>query len=280
MKKFGILGASGSIGMRHAKNLQDLGYETVCYDPAILNGVSREDVFKDSDAIIIATPTECHIDDLYSAMATKKPVFCEKPIAEYPLDSFKELQMVGYNLRFHGCARVAKAWLDNDDIGTPMWANFTCGQYNEKYAKAGSGVILNWSHEIDLAFHLLGKGAVISGAVAHTKAGVDFIADISIRHGTNCLSSVHLDYVTQPEVRQFMICGDKGQIIVDLRGRHAWLRDKDGEIIDQFTDGKTFDDDYIEEIKAFAEGRYYEGCTGEQGLMTLNACLAAKGIAA
>jgi predicted dehydrogenase len=214
------------------------------------------------------------------AIHRKVPVFCEKPLAHIGSVHFKKVDMVGYNLRFHGCVKAAKVWIDNGDIGVPMWANFTCGQYNEKYAKAGSGVIFNWSHEIDLAFHLLGSGATVSAAAAHTREGVDFIADISLRHDSKCLSSVHLDYVSRPEVRQFIVCGDKGQVLVDLLNRHAWLRDADGEIVDRYVDEKSFDDDYIEEIKAFMDGRYDEGCTGEEGLLVLNACLAAKGIAA
>lgn len=280
MKKFGILGANGSIGMRHAKNLQELGYEILCYDPAILNGVSRDQALDDSDAIIIATPTDEHYMDLMDALHRKVPIFCEKPLAHIGSEHFKKVKMVGYNLRFHECVKVAKIWIDSGDIGTPMWANFTVGQYNEKYSKQGYGVILNWSHEVDLALHLLGSGATVSAADCRNKDGVDFIADISIRHDNKCLSSVHLDYVSRPEVRQFIICGDSGQILVDILNRNAWLRDTDGRILEHFTGKDSFDDNYIEEIKAFAEGRYEEGCSGEEGLLALNVCLAAKGIAA
>lgn len=275
MKKFGILGANGSIGMRHAKNLQELGYETICFDPILANGVKYEDVFEQSDAIIIATPTVDHSRDISHALKTRKPIFCEKPISTYVLGEFGEINMVGYNLRFHGCVITAKTWLENGDIGLPMWANFTCGQYNTKYSNIGSGVILNWSHEIDLALYLLGRGSVVAAAANLTTEMVDFIADISIRHENRCLTSVHLDYVSRPEVRQFIICGTRGQIIVDLLARHAWLRDEDGTPLEAVKDDGSFDEDYLEEIKAFAGKDYSRGCTGPEGVLTLSTCLAA-----
>jgi len=87
---------------------------------------------------------------------------------------------------------------------------------------------------------------------------------------------VHLDYITQPEIRQFLIVGTGATIIVDLLHRMAWLRRADDVIIDQFQGQDTWNDNYIEEMKAFldrCDGKETIGCTGEEGLAVLDICL-------
>jgi predicted dehydrogenase len=182
---------------------------------------------------------------------------------------------VGYNLRFHSCVKKAKEWLDADLIGKPLWANFTLGQHSEKPPYLRDGVILNWSHEIDLALYLLGNGNV-SGSSTRLSDGKDDIADICLTHENGCRSSIHLDYVTQPEIRQFLIVGTGATIIVDLLHRMAWLRRADEVIMDQFQGQDSWDENYVEEMQAFldrCDGKDTIGATGEEGLAVLKICL-------
>ena len=280
-KTIGILGF-GSIGKRHAASIQALGHQFKFHDPAIRgekNGVtfdigfSRDNVLDDCDAIIIATPTNQHYADLMDALATKKPVFCEKPLAHVPHMHFSRVMMVGYNLRFHPCVIKAKEWLDARDIGGILWASFSCCQHNSKYQ---DHVILNWSHEIDLATYLLGSAYVCCSATSGPS-----IAEITLRHDNGILSQIHLDYVTVPWIRQFIITGDSGQIIVDLKRRSAWLRSADGEILEQMSDESSIDEDYLKEMQAFldkiefGDSASFPGATGEEALAVLQLCTTA-----
>lgn len=277
-KLIGILGF-GSIGERHAASIQKLGHQFKFHDPNIKGkkngiefeiGFSRDNVLDDCDAIIIATPTGRHYDDLMDALATKKPVFCEKPLANVAHMHFSRVMMVGYNLRFHPCVIKAKEWMDARDIGGVLWANFSCCQYNSKYT---DHVILNWSHEIDLATYLLGSAYVTGSATSGPS-----IAEITLRHDNGILSQVHLDYVTVPWIRQFIIVGDNGSIICDLKRRQAWLRAPEGEILEHFADKGSFDDDYLAEMQAFidkiefGDSAALPGATGEEGLAVLHLC--------
>ena len=65
--KIGVLGL-GSIGKRHAENLISLGHEVYGFDPVApkINGVknvSRDEIW-DQKAVVIASPSSQHLDDL------------------------------------------------------------------------------------------------------------------------------------------------------------------------------------------------------------------------
>ena len=285
-KAIGVIGL-GSIGMRHAINLIKMGYNVIVYDPAlppdsrmqtIMWSTDINVVIKEADAIVIASPTPLHANHIIDAGG--KPIFLEKPVADIELAGLpSNVLMVGYNLRFHSCVKKAKEWLDAGLIGEPLWANFTCAQYNAKPAYRRDGVILNWSHEIDLALYLLGDASV---AVSSTRLNLhmyDDISDILLTHVNGCRTTVHLDYLTKPEQRTFIIQGTKAKIAFDLVGRsghilygHRLYRPGD----DDFFGDDSYDENYIEEMQAFIsriDGKETIGATGAEGLAVLDICL-------
>lgn len=286
-KVVGVIGI-GSIGSRHAKNLIALRGNTVLtHDPK--NGDddnNLKDLLKKSDAIVIASPTPVHYKQLMLAMPLKKPIFIEKPIAasEVELAFLKTVQdwgriMVGYNLRFHSCVIQAKAWIEEGFLGKPLWSNLTCAQMNTNEDYRRDGVILNWSHEIDLALYLLGPGYV--KAAATDRMGT--IADIVLLHKSLCQSSIHLDYLTLPEIRQTLIVGDHSTIILDLVNRQAWVRNTLGTIVAHHEGRDTFDSNYKDEIETFlarADGKETVGCSAQEGLDVLQVCCDARRLSA
>lgn len=293
-KTIGVIGL-GSIGLRHAHNLLAMGHRVRDYDVEMkkrlaLNGVLWDmDEVLESDAVVIASPTVEHLLHLMQCVDAGKHVFIEKPIsygnaaavnvALREAAKKKLVVMMGNNLRFHSCVKQAKEWLDDDLIGKPIWANFTCAQYNDKYTDS---VILNWgAHEIDLALYLLGPAKVI-GSTARINSGRDDddIADIVLLHSSGARSTIHLDYVTRPEWRGFMISCERGRISTNLVSRQARLYrpDRNSEIDFDGSDG-SYDQDYIEEISAFVDridGKETLGATGAEGLACLEILLEAQ----
>jgi len=291
MKTIGVIGL-GSIGMRHAKNLKRMGHNVVGFDPVLVGDgfpsmwpVRRLD---ELDAIVVASPTEQHGNDLVTIgpeMLSKS--FFEKPICTRLNNPFaREVAMVGYNLRFHGCVKVAKEWIDSGKIGDPQWANFTLGQHSEKPAYLRTGVILNWSHEIDLALYLLGP-AMVAGSNTLVRDGKDEMTDILLTHQTNAprfdpwITTIHLDYISNPEVRRFRIQGTRGIIEVDLVRFSADLYCDEPTEPFRWKD-HTWNDTYIEEMEEFLAivdnpnapvNRPRIGATGADGLAVLKICL-------
>jgi predicted dehydrogenase len=279
---FGILGR-GSIGNRHAKTLLALGHKVVSYDPAQKAGSADErDVINSADAILICSPTALHYQHLVQSLFAKKPIFIEKPIGDTekchllaPIMG-RDPFMVGYNLRFHSCVKKAKEWIDNGIIGQIQWASFVVGQKSDKAAYLLDGVILNWSHEIDLALYLLGPARVLQASARVTPSGGEDIADIWLQHDSGARSSIHLDYVTKPEIREAWIVGANNRIGMDLVGRNASL----GEYVHRGDD--SFDQNYVEEMRSFIDrinGKETIGCNAKEGLAALEVCLQARSLA-
>lgn len=276
--KVAVIGC-GSIGERHALNLEGLGHTVDRFDPVRFPGKNPYDVISTCDAVVIAAPTCMHDDYMEEAVRYRKPFFVEKPIADNLLGSVvedaKKAVMCGYNLRFHGCVKKALWWIDSGKIGDPLWANFTLGQFSEKPPYLRDGVILNWSHEIDLATYLLGP-ATVTGSSTLLRDGKDTMSDILLTHkGCGCRSTIHLDYISDPEVRRFRIQGTLGIIEVDLVRFTADLYCMEPTEPFRWKD-HTWNDTYIDEMQAFLDridGEKTLGCTGEQGLEVLKICL-------
>lgn len=285
VKRIGIIGL-GSIGMRHAKNLLAMGHHVFGSDTDelrvnyICESENGHTWMNDNqvDGGIVANPTSDHCDTIWWC-GSKLPLLVEKPIAateeqRQMVARAKNIIMVGYNLRFHSCVKQARDWLLDGAIGKVFWGAFTLGQYSEKPPYLRDGVILNWSHEIDLALYLLGEAEVAESNTRLTD-GKDDMTDIILRHSTGCISTVHLDYLTDPEIRCFSISGEKGVIRVDLVKRRAELElTKGGTLIHQNVD--TWNDNYIEEMRAFLDridGKETLGCTAEEALKVLDICL-------
>ncbi len=275
----------GSIGKRHDRNLVELGCRTIPYDPIVYDPGPDyfSNALKDCDAVVIASPTSTHYNYFLQCMGYNKPIFVEKPIArnasewrslKYYIGQGANL-FVGYNLRFHPCVIQAKQWLDDGKIGKVLWANFVCAQFNDKPEYMRDGVILNWSHEIDLALHLLGP-AIVTGSSTRVQ-DTDTMTDILLLHETACMTTVHLDYVTKPERRGFLVQGTRGQIQGHLPHRTIALLDENDMCPEHHTlTATSYDTDYINEMKAFLDhidGKPHIGCTGEEARDVLEICL-------
>lgn len=230
MIKLGILGFAGSIGSRHGKNLMWLGHQVIGYDPLMPSKHTREQVLEQSDAVIICTPTREHFADMVGAHG--KHVFVEKPIAfDAPApavrgfcqgkSSMGSIVAVGNNLRFHHCVMETKKMLAKHLIGDIGWAEFCVLQKSEKEPYLRDGVSRNWgAHEIDLALYLLGPGQAteVIHAVRSSDGG-DIDVKFSMKHESGALSTIHMDYITDPPKRGYKLVGSKGVIEVDLIAR-------------------------------------------------------------
>lgn len=284
----------GSIGTRHATNLIKLGHEVTAYDPLVREAPHRNLIMRGSRdealddprvaLVVIASPSDCHLDDMRASLKRFKPTFVEKPIATEitaELSAMAEgpLLFVGYNLRFHAAVIQAEEWIAQGQIGTPLWGTFCVGQYTNKTTYLRDSVVLNWSHEIDLALHLLGPAKVITAAVRERR-GIEDWADIILEHDNGARSIVHLDYVLEPEVRATMIVGDKGAIVIDLVRRMAALKPKGADqLVRRFED--SWDHNYVSEMRAFIDrckGKKTRGATGADGLAALRICCEARRI--
>ncbi len=295
--KIGILGY-GSIGRRHYFNLEELGHDVSFYDPNIYGHplTIREDILNWAEAIVVASPSINHAQDLMDAIDAGKHVLVEKPFGyDCPalLDGYlqgarhkwrkdhiitDQIVSTGFNLRFHECIKKAKELLP--DIGEIQAAHFTVYQKTEKPEYLRDGIIRNWcSHEIDLAQYLLGPGIVTDCTTIPDDMTEAFIVMEFSTVKTKVF--IQADYYSDPEQRFFWIAGTNGTIYVDLVKRNVFIRTKKGNPIPILSASDNWDQNYLDEMSLFIlsieTGRHLAPlATGEDGVSCLYRVMEAR----
>ena len=191
--KIGLIGA-GSIGVRHIMAIDALSDAVLVaiVDPspaAWKIGTERNiPVFDNADkmlsnggidAVIIATPTERHHQDVMAALRYKVTVLVEKPITATltearDITQFAAQQnchvLVGHQRRYYPCAAEARKIIQSGQIGTliGVTGQRTTKKDDDYYApewrrdvKAGP-ILTNLIHEFDLLRYICGDITSVS----------------------------------------------------------------------------------------------------------------------
>ena len=315
-KKIAVLGA-GSIGLRHIRNLLDLGVSVVAYDPdpercrlvkqeggAVAD--SRDQALQDLTAAVVATPNACHAEDLAAVVDARCHAFVEKPLATFVEDLEGTLKKakdqnlivsVGLNLRFNPVIQRAKALLDAGVLGRLTWARLqvslylpswrTGKDYRQGYTAdpRTGGAMFDLIHEFDLANHFFGEAEVVAAVARQTgilEIPSEDIANIILRHEGGVFSTLHLDFVTQPPLRIAEISGEKGRLRLDIR-RRTWAQyDINGQLVAGAAVETSINDDYKLELEEFLQNiRHYTepACDGFQRLEVLSQLCRARELA-
>ena len=182
MIRIGLLGA-GRIGQTHARAV--LGLDKVeisaVYDPAdeaaafvtAVTGARRATQMEicddpDIDAVIIASPTNMHAEQIMEAVEGGKAIFCEKPIdlrAQKVRDCVAAvekaglLMMIGFNRRFDTNFAAVKKNIDNGEVGEVELVQITSRDPSAPsldYLKSSGGIFFDMMiHDFDMARYLL-----------------------------------------------------------------------------------------------------------------------------
>lgn len=196
--RVGLIGA-GSIGARHMKAMEDVPEITLAAiadpSPATVQIAAARSIplYPDVgamlakggiDAVIIATPTERHHQDIMMALEAGQTVLVEKPITATleeadEVTRFAEKQgchvLVGHQRRYYPCAAMAREIIAQGRIGklmavTGQWTTRKDDDYYNaawrRDVKAGP-ILTNLIHEIDLLRFICGDIATVSAEMTH-----------------------------------------------------------------------------------------------------------------
>ena len=191
MLKVGIIGA-GRMGKAHAGNLARLKSVTLTavYDinpaqseamkaeyPTMAIKNSAAELVNDPEVelIVIASPTYCHKEGILAAMATGKPIVCEKPLCRSKEDfkelaplisSYKNLFAIGFVRRYSDSVLTLQKLLKENKIGKIITSSVSClfggfkrewGDWFTDYDKSGGVMLDMLAHHCDLQNLLFGK---------------------------------------------------------------------------------------------------------------------------
>ncbi|WP_160012280.1 Gfo/Idh/MocA family oxidoreductase [Rhizobium sp. 18055] len=185
MVRLGVIGL-GRIGQIHAYNVSASARATLAavYDPdgSRLQEASKrygckqhstfEDLLSDPevDAIVIASPTELHVDQVMAAAKIGRPMLCEKPLS-LDLDTAKRARdfvaarnahfMIALNKRFDPSLSQLRSRIQSGEIGR-LEALMLIGKDPSPppgdYIRTSGGIFRDMMiHDIDLAVFLAGE---------------------------------------------------------------------------------------------------------------------------
>ncbi len=196
--RVGLIGA-GLIGARHIKAMEEVPEITLVAiadpSPTVVRIGAAQNIpmYPDAgamlaqgglDAVIIATPTERHHQDIMMALEARQTVLVEKPITATLAEAdevtrFAEQQgchvLVGHQRRYYPCAAEAREIIAQGRIGklmgvTGQWTTRKDDDYFSaawrRDVKAGP-ILTNLIHEIDLLRFICGDIATVSAEVTH-----------------------------------------------------------------------------------------------------------------
>jgi predicted dehydrogenase len=280
---------TGSIGLRHARNLRALGHRVLAWDTdparreaaralgAAVAGSLDEGLSAGPRAALICTPPAAHVEPARLALRAGLDLFVEKPLAEAlaPAQALVEeaerrgrLLAVGMNLRFLPSLRRVKALLEDGRIGRVLAASAWFGaylpswrpgqDYRQGYAVSraqGGGVLLDAIHELDYLVWLLGEPVeafCTAGHVSGLAGDTEDLAEVTLRYGDGALAQVHLDYLRRAYRRDLEVLGEDGLVTWDYPTRSVRLTLAGGETQVLGGEGDPPEEDmYVEEIRHF-----------------------------
>jgi predicted dehydrogenase len=244
----------GSIGRRHAENLERLGVQRITIvrrshdrNPAFTP--PAEAVIVDSpevaiagglDLAVICNPTSLHLTTAEPFVRAGVPVLIEKPLATDLSQAQAALPWlsaattpigVAYCLRYHPAYRAARDALLDGRIGEvqsarawfesylPDWHPWE--DYRTSYAarpELGGGVLPTLDHELDYLLWCLGEPVEARGRSwrsGQLDMPADDSAEIALRFGNNISADVQLSMSQPQRSRGFELIGARGSFRFD-----------------------------------------------------------------
>ncbi|SOC16097.1 Gfo/Idh/MocA family protein [Rhodobacter maris] len=228
-----VIGA-GSIGRRHAANLAELGATVTHIGWRDFDAAAFE-ARRDLDAVVIATATQIRLPLIALCARMGLPFYVEKPLT-WSLSELTaihaaaapvaERSMVGFMMRYHPLLGALLAEDLSDiyafafEIGhdvrqwRPNW------RFGDSYAARpeGGGVLLDLSHEVDMA-QLLFPGLALHAVNSLGQAefpGVDFATTLQLAAPGGPVGTVSMDYLSPVFLRRARLRGLSRNIEIDF----------------------------------------------------------------
>lgn len=249
-----VIVGKGSAGNRHAQlvaheypsakivHLSARWFLSQCSNRDYFEGLISEER---PDLAIVASDAISHPTIAIPFLEAGIPVLIEKPLAAVFADAVEITAvaqrtgtpvMVGYVMRHYEDFQIVKELLSKCVIGRPHFGRFEVGQFLPDWrpgsdyrrvvssqAALGGGVLLELSHEIDLAIELFGlPSAVVCKAdrLSDLEIDVEDFATISLTYPETCAGprrvEIQMDFIRRVPTRRLEIHGSEGSLVWDV----------------------------------------------------------------
>ncbi|MDP3134743.1 MAG: Gfo/Idh/MocA family oxidoreductase [Burkholderiaceae bacterium] len=268
----------GSIAQRHVRHARELlpGVEIAVVSAtgeldSALQPCERVADFSQGlrwrpDAVVIASVSTRHAQELQACLAAGLPCLAEKPLLTRR-DEWQALTaaacdaahasavVVGCNLRYLPALDRLAAALHEPQAGALVRAQLEVGQDLRQWrpgrdlahsysghAAQGGGVLFDLVHEVDQARRLLGPLTVVgatAGRLSSLPIDSDDVHVALLRSASGAPVTIGLDYVARPTVRRYAFILEQCTLVCDLIGRQLTRSTSDG--VELLASGADFD---------------------------------------
>ncbi len=258
------------------------------------------------DCVFISNPASFHLKNALLFADSSTHIFIEKPIGTGDESSYEWQKLLEYNKKnkilvgyvFRHDLGIKKLKEEIKDLGQIIEADFYCGSWlpnwrialgidyrNSVSAKStlGGGALLELSHEIDLAYWLLGPLNLKYSFLSKSNNLEIDVEDKVLIHAINnydCNVTLRLNFCTKDESRLINIKGLKGSIEYDLNTSKMIIT-KNNISKEIYDINESKDMKYISQISHFFDCIKYNKpplCSLEDGLKVLKYIKIAKEI--
>ena len=249
-----LITGRGSIAKRHVEHLHALtsdlelavvsntGELDTSFQPCHIAANFAEGMAWLPDAVVVASISSRHADDVIACLMAGLPCLIEKPlvVSHYELLQIRQAYaaqpshavLVGCNLRYLPALQVLRAALHSANAGTVVRAHLEVGQdlaqwrpvrdlksSYSAHAELGGGVVFDLVHEIDMARWLFGPlqvRAAVGGQLGLLSISADDVHVALLKSNTGAPIVVSLDYISKKVVRRYLIVTTTGTYEFDL----------------------------------------------------------------
>jgi UDP-N-acetylglucosamine 3-dehydrogenase len=239
--RVGLVGA-GSMGRNHMRVLADLeeaDLVAVCErDPAILSaaaqkyGVATHGSWQEMyereklDAVVVAVPTQFHLEAVLAALASGLHVLVEKPIAA-SLDEGKALIQaaaqagrilaVGHIERFNPAVRELKRRVEVGDLGR-VYQVHTVRNGPFALRVRDVGVVIDLAtHDLDVMYQVV--GSEVKRLYAETEQRIhtehEDLLNALLKFENGAIGVLQANWLTPTKIRQVSVLGEKGLFVAN-----------------------------------------------------------------
>ncbi len=251
-KRHILIVGTGSIGLRHGRNLTALGARVSGMDPrpdrrADFAEAFDADTFEDLetalgsggfDGVAVCSPTRFHVEQCIPALEQGLPVLLEKPVAK-TLAEARTLAdalartgtplLLGYTWRWWPPLARVRELLAEGVIGAVRYVDFTMSAHLADWhpgeplaeffmssAELGGGALLDESHWVDLMLWFFGRPDSLSARVekiSDLEITSDDNVDMMINFANGLRANLHLDLYGRPHRKSIRFIGEGGTIM-------------------------------------------------------------------
>jgi myo-inositol 2-dehydrogenase/D-chiro-inositol 1-dehydrogenase len=316
--RIGIIGA-GRIGRIHAENIKyhlpnfllqaiadpnlDRTWAETLSIPNTSNQVEDVINHRDLDAIIIASPSHLHLEQIRAASESGKAIFCEKPIGLIEEEILSTLKVInanntllhlGFNRRFDPSFALLQKRVQAGEIGSPHIVKITSRDPacpSKEYCATSGGIFMDMSiHDFDMARFLVQSEVIEVYATGSILINPDFelyndvdTAIIQLRFANGALgvidNSRQAAYGYDQRIEVF---GSGGMLLAANQLEHSvthYTNSTTANANPQYFFLERYQQAYIAELRSFYDAwseNKPSPVSGEDGLKALRIAKAAK----